>query len=449
MLCRDTSGWLLGALALSVGVWATGCDDSPAPSSDAAAPADLGVEADLPPPPEDVPHDGGPGPYDAGSPPVCGLAPRFAPLAARAPGYTTVEPGAIAPYRMGFVVAWRESAPRIPLGDAAPPQRDAVVVAAVGTDGTTLRSRSAVVESASEGTDLGTPEAVPFGAEGAAVIFGDTLGLPGESRFRTRIRAFPVDRDGAPGDAVLVADDHGSPFAAALPGGVPMVLASRVLETLDGGVVIARPVSFRLSPSLVRDPPLGRDLTGTVPLEAESVQFGAAPDGAALVYRAGDQVRVTRFDRDGVVNPRVAITREVNPPRIEAAAATDEAAVLAWTDTVNGMSTVTAAVVGDDNRLRLRQELDRFVGPTRVAAAAAHGGVALVWTRGTAEAATLRGVVVQPNGIVRGAPRDLVSVPGAEGRVVVQVTGRSLRFALRARGADGVSLGFGQVCLPE
>lgn len=182
MLCRDSTGWLLGALALSAGVWATGCDDAASPPSDAATPSDLGAEADLPLPPEDVPRDVGPGPYDAGSAPVCGLSPRFAPLAERAPGYTTVEPGAIAPYRMGFVVAWRESAPRIALGDAAPPQRDAIVVAAVGTDGTLLRARSGVVESASEGTDLGTPEAVSFGAEGAAVVFSDTLGLPGEAR---------------------------------------------------------------------------------------------------------------------------------------------------------------------------------------------------------------------------------------------------------------------------
>jgi len=405
---------------------------------------------DVPAGPVDVGVDVGPGPYDAGAAPVCGLAPRFAPLAQRGTGYTTLEPGAIAPFRQGFVLAWRESAPRIAMGDAALTQRDAIATAAVGTDGTVQRARSVVVDSATEGTDLDTPEAVSLGAEGAAVVFGEVLGLPGEPRFRTRIRAFPIDRDGAPGAMVNVADDHGSPFAASLPGGAAMVLSSRVVETLDGGLVVARPVSFLLTSSLQRDPPLGRDLTGTIPLEAESVVFGAAPGGSALVYKAGDQVRVTRFDAMGVVNPRVAITREVNPPRIEAAAATEEAAVIAWTDTLNGMSTINTAVVGDNGRLRLRQELDRFVGSgARVAATAAYGGVAVVWTRGTGDAAMLRGAVIQPNGIVRVAARDLVAVPGAEGRVIVYAQGRSLRFAVRTRSPEGVSLGFGQLCLPE
>ncbi len=442
--------WCALPLAALCALTTPGCDDGDAPATDAgAAPTDLGPLEDLGPP-QDTGRDVPVPAFDAGTAPVCGLAPRFGSIARRGAGYTTLEPGALAPYRQGFVLAWRESAPRIAVGDAAPAQRDAVVTAAVGTDGTLLRGRTVAVDSAAAGTDLGTPVAVSFGAEGAAVLFSDNLGLPGEARFRSRIQGFLIDRDGVGAAPTLVADGYAAPFAAALPGGAAMVLSARVVDTLDGGLVVARPVSFRLTPALGQDPPLGRDLTGTVPLEAESVAFGPAPGGAAMVYRAGDQVRVTRFDVEGVVSPRVAVTREVNPPRIDDASATEEAAVLAWTDTVNGMSTVTTAVVGDNGHLRLRRELDRFPGEgARVATVAAYGGVAVVWTHGAGDAASLRAVVVQPDGVVRGQPRDLLAVPGAEGRVVVQAAGRALRFAVRVRDTEGVGIGFGQACLPE
>ncbi|MBL8605105.1 MAG: hypothetical protein JNK72_24460 [Myxococcales bacterium] len=426
-----------------------GCDDTPAPSVDAGGLADVETPVDLGPS-VDVGVDAGRAPYDAGPSPVCGLAPRFGALVPRGAGYTTLEPGSLAPHRLGFLVAWRESAPRLMGGDAGPLRRDAMVFAAVGTDGTVVRGRTEVYESAAANTDVTTPVVLGRADGSAAMLFNETLASPGAREFRTDLRGAAISADAVAGAVRTVAAQHGEPFAAALPDGTPWVLTSRITETLDGGLVIARPTSFRLSAGLERVPEAGVDLTGIVPLEAESVLVSPAPSGAGLVYRLGPDVRLTRFDNTGAIDLRVRTVREVGAPTLEAAAVLGDSAVMAYTDTVNGMVTVNVVVIADKGGLVLRRELERFEGSQgRVAVTHAHGGAAVVWTRGSGDNAVLRGVVVQPDGVLRGAPRELLRVPGAEGRIVARAEGRALRFAVRTRASDGVALGFGQLCLAE
>ena len=61
----------------------------------------------------------------------------------------------------------------------------------------------------------------------------------------------------------------------------------------------------------------------------------------------------------------------------------------------------------------------------------------------------LRGAVMQPNGVLRAAPRDLPPVPGADGRLFAVGEGRSLTFVARDRSATGYGVTFGRLCLPD
>jgi hypothetical protein len=58
-------------------------------------------------------------------------------------------------------------------------------------------------------------------------------------------------------------------------------------------------------------------------------------------------------------------------------------------------------------------------------------------------------VVLQPDGAPRGAPRDLLPVPDADGRLIVVGEGRALAFVARDRVGATHGITVGGLCLPE
>jgi len=197
----------------------------------------------------------------------------------------------------------------------------------------------------------------------------------------------------------------------------------------------------------------GQDITASVRLDSESLLLRPAPDGAVLFSRLGNDLLQLSFDRDGSVDLRGARrTANLGARRLDDAAVLGDVSVIAWGGTEEGVSVVRAAVVNRDGGVIARRELDRFTGPEPIVAVApAFGGAAVVWLRGVGDTITIRATTLQPDGLVRNAPRDVVRAPRAGGRLhmVVGEGARVATFAAQdidANGAQGVSLG--RSCLP-
>lgn len=440
--------WACGVLvAASLGCEAEiprrpGVDAGPLSDAKADVPAvDLPAVTDAGPPDTGVP-------YDAGAPPRCDLTAGFGRVLERGPDVRVLEPGALLRRPGGgWTVALRQSAPRNG-GDGGISNRDTVDLLTLGADGTPARALATAFTSGAEGTDVATPSAVPL-PTGALMVFNETRGFPGGRDFITRVRTAVVGADGATRESRAVLEDHAGPFAATLPDGLPMLVASRVISQGDAGVV-ARPVTFRLTAEGLLANPSGVDITNFLPVDSSSVLFRPHPGGAAMLYLRDDGLHVTRFEASGVVDPRIRVTPGLRPPRIDDAALVNDSVVIAWAEALVGMWVVEAAVLGSDGRLLHREELERGTGVVpRVAVAASYGGAAVLWVRGSADAAALRGAVVQPDGRVRVMARDLMRMPGAEGRLLAVADGRAVAVVSRTRPTGDPELGFGRVCLPE
>jgi hypothetical protein len=430
-----------------------GCERSPAAPSDAAAPADRALAPDAPA--ADAPA--GPvdtglvavAPYDAGEAPSCTREAVFRRVATRAEGVRDISVGGLVPYRGGFVVAVHESAPRLTL-DAGTARRDTIGVLAVDHDAQVQRPLELVYASAATQTDLTVPALIPLG-EGALVTFGESRGTVGAAGSVLRLRGAVLDSGAAPGVPAALLEDHGEGAATTLPDGRALLLTSRVRSVSDGGVIVVSPSTYRVDVQGRVNP--GQDITASVRLDSESLLLRAAPDGAVLFSRIGNDLQQLAFDRDGSVDLRgVRRTANFGARRLDDAAVLGDVSVLAWGDTVDGMSVVRAAVVNRDGGVIAQRELDRFMGPEPiVAVAAAFGGAAVVWLRGAGDTITLRATTMQPDGLLRNAARDLVRAPRAGGRLhlVVGEGARVATFAAQdadANGVQGVSLG--RSCLP-
>ncbi|MEZ4408933.1 MAG: hypothetical protein R3A52_21050 [Polyangiales bacterium] len=461
-------GW--AALGVAAAMVTAGCDDGPtappvvtadagddvAPVTDAPS-ADLGRDA----PAVDVP----PEPYDAGPAPACDRSPTWSRVGDRDPLVQTLEPGGIVPYRGGFVIAVRQSVPRTPVidggvsadagdldasADAGLRRRDTVDLLTLDANGAVQRPLATVYASAASGTDLSTPTLARLG-DGAVVLFRESRGLPGGEGFTTRIQSVLVDNAGAPGNAAPLIEDQSDPFLTNLPDGTPFGVATRLVRRLDGGVIVAAPNSFRVAPGGTLVSPGLIDLTRYLPLSATSVLLRARPEGAALVFKVGADLQTVRFDAQGVVDPRSPrVTANVNPPRIDDAALVNDAVIAAWAEPFDlTNSVVRVLVAGPSGAVVARVDLERVEGdPPWVGVAPIWGGAAVMWVRGAGEGAVLRGVRVQPDGVVAGSAVDLVPVPGANGRLALVSEGRQIIFTARADQGGTAGVGFGRVCFP-
>jgi hypothetical protein len=430
-----------------------GCERAPAAlTGDAASPTDLSLPqdtaVDAPPAPVDtglVPV----APYDAGEAPGCTREAVFRRVATRAEGVRDISVGGVVPYRGGFVVAVHESAPRLTL-DAGSPRRDAIGVLAVDHDAQVQRPLELVYASAATQTDLTVPALIPLG-EGALVTFGESRGSVGAAGSVLRLRGAVLDAGAVPGVPAALLEDHGEGAVTPLPDGRALLLTSRVRSVSDGGVLVVSPSTYRVDVQGRVNP--GQDITASVRLDSESLLLRPAPDGAVLFSRLGNDLLQLSFDRDGSVDLRGARrTANLGARRLDDAAVLGDVSVIAWGSTEEGVSVVRAAVVNRDGGVIARRELDRFTGPEPIVAVApAFGGAAVAWLRGVGDTITIRATTLQPDGLVRNAPRDVVRAPRAGGRLhmVVGEGARVATFAAQDIDADGVQgVSLGRSCLP-
>jgi hypothetical protein len=245
--------------------------------------------------------------------------------------------------------------------------------------------------------------------------------------------------------------DRGDAFAAPLPDGSVLALSPRLFTTGDAGIAVATPNALHVRADGTVLSAMGVDLTNVIPISAESVLMRPSPTGAVVVFRVLTDVQVVHFDARGVVDTRVRISRGVDATRLDDAAVVNGGVVVGWDEPRGNAHTIHAAVLDSDGRIVSNTVLERFDATSQptVAVSATYGGAAVTWVRGVAEAAVLRGVVLQPDGAMRGAPRDLLPVPNADGRLLAMGSGRALTFAARDRVGTNRGITVGGLCLPE
>ncbi len=433
------------SLALLAGLAA--CTDASPPATVSDARPDVSDAAvDMP----DAPEDRARPPYDAGPAPPCTVAAFTRHVADQSPGVNVLEAGGLVAVGDGYVLAVRQGASRVAMPDAGPARRDTVDVMAVSSAGFAMGPLATVFDSAPAGTNLSPPSVVRAGGD-ALVLFRESRAADAPGGYVTRLRGALVDARGARRDPSVTLEDRGEPFAATLPDGTALVLSPRVVSRDDAGLVVASPNVVRIGANGVVASPQGVDLGSIVPIDADSVLMLPAPDGAALAFRRVTDLRVVRFDSAGVADTRVRVTRDLDALRLDDGAALPEGVVVAWDEPAGMMHAIHVAVTDPDGALVTHQTVERFEAPGTplVDVARAYGGAAVVWIRGDGDGAVLRGVVMQPDGVMRAPPRDLLPVPGADGRLYTVGDGRALTFIARDRGAQGYGVTFGRLCLPE
>ncbi len=423
--------------------------DPPAATADAAVSNDIAdAPRDVAP---DVPIDRAPPPYDAGTSPACAVAAFTRHIVDQSPGVNVIETGGLVAVGDGFVFALRQGASRLIAPDGGPARRDTVDVMAVSAVGLPQSALTTVYDSAAAGTDLSPPTLVRAGGN-ALVLFRESsgFGAPGTA-YVTRVRGTLLDAAGARTGPAIVLEDRGDPFAATLPDGTAFVLSPRVVSRSDAGLVAASPNVVRILASGAVANPLGVDIASIVPIEADSVLMLPAPDGAALMFRRATELRVVRFDGTGLIDTRVRVTRDLDAVRLDDGAVLPEGVVAAWDEPAGSTHAIHVAVTDPEGVLLTHQIVERYegTGSPVVSVSRTHGGAAVMWVRGSGDAALLRAMVMQPNGVMRSPPRDLLPVPGADGRLYAVSDGRALTFVARDRGAMGYGVTFGRLCLPE
>jgi hypothetical protein len=420
------------------------CDRGTSVSADASVDTPTAVDAVDVIEAVDVGVDAPAAPYDAGEAPVCEGDPIVRPIASATAGYIDGEVAGLVPYRGGFLALWREGAIRgTGVPDGAVGGRDQITLLAVDPNGVAQREAAVVRSTAGTRVDLSTPTLTRAG-DGALALFRESTGLPGDADFATRVVSVPIDASGAPGGRMPLLDRFSDPIAAGLASGVTLALASRVLEVLDGGAVVASPGAFRVRATGELAAP-AIDVTAFLPASAENVVLRPSGDAAAAVYKRGSDVYVVRFDAGGLIDsagPRV--TRNLLIPSIDDAAPLAEGTVLVWSEELNGQSVVSTAVLGLDGALRARQVLEQYVGDLApVTVVPTYGGATALWLRG----GLLRGATIRPDGVV-GVVFDGPRVPDGAGRIVAVAGGRRITAVTQTgpRGRRGLSLT--RFCLP-
>lgn len=406
--------------------------DTAAPQDGSSGPVDVGV---------DVP----PVPYDAGPPPSCEGEAVVRTIATSTAGHQDGEVSGLVAYRGGFLSLWRESALRTGTpADGGTAARDQITLLAVDPNGAAQRAPAVVRDTAGSRVDLSSPTLTPA-LDGALVLFRESVGFPGDADFSTRVASAVIDASGAPAAPVVIAPNYSDPIATGINAGITVALSSRVVEVLDGGVVVASPgvLRVRTDGPLVGPP---TDVTLFIPAVAENVVLRPENEGAAAVFRLGSDVRVVRFDRNGLADSSGArVTRNLLIPRIDDGAFVTGAVVIAWSEELNGEASISTAVLGLDGALRARRVVDHFPGePPAVTVVPSYGGATALWLRADG---TMRGAVVQPDGIVR-TPFDGPRVEGAAGRVVALGNGRRVTAVVQTGPRGRRAVGFTRFCIP-
>lgn len=425
-----------------------GCEDAPAApdASRDAAPDVQGIPVDGD---AGAPRDVG-APYDAGPPPACAVSAFTRHVLDASPGVDTLEPAGLARVPGGYLVVARQGASRVAPPDGSILRRDTVNVALVSDLGFLRAGWSPVYDSTAAATDLSLP-AVAQLSDGAMVLFRESRGAQGAEDYTSRLRGASLGPVGAARGREVYLPDRGDAFAAPLPDGTVLALSPRLFTVGDAAVAVATPNALRVRADGAVVSAMGVDLTNVIPISAESVLMRPSPTGAVVVFRALTDVQVVHFDAAGVVDTRVRISRGVDATRLDDAAVVAGAVVVGWDEPSGAAHAIHAAVLDDDGRVVSSAVLERFdaaAQPT-VAVTATFGGAAVTWLRGDGEAAVLRGVVLRPDGAPRGAPRDLLPVPYADGRLQAVGEGRSLAFLARDRVGATRGITVGGLCLPE
>lgn len=419
------------------------------------SPAAPDASRDTGPDVQGVPVDGagledrGP-PYDAGPPPACAVSAFTWHVLDASGGVDTLEPAGLARVPGGYLVVARQGASRVAPPDGSLVRRDTVDVAAVSELGFLRAGWSTVYDSTAAATDLSLP-AVAALADGAMVLFRESRGAQGAEEFTSRLRGASLGASGAARGVDVYLPDRGDAFAAPLPDGTVLALSPRLFTVGDAAVAVATPNALHLRADGTVVSAMGVDLTNVIPISAESVLMRPSPTGAVVVFRVLTDVQVVHFDARGVVDTRVRISRGVDATRLDDAAVVAGGVVVGWDEPSGDAHAIHAAVLDPDGRIVANTVLERFDGASQptVAVTATYGGAAVTWLRGAGKTTALRGVVLQPDGAPRGAPRDLLPVPDADGRLIVVGEGRALAFVARDRVGATHGITVGGLCLPE
>ncbi len=424
------------------------CSRTPSPGTSPDAAADAPANPDAPATPDasaDAGADVPAAPYDAGAPPACEGEPVVRSIATATEGHQDGEVAGLVAYRGGFLSLWRESALRTgatPDGGIA--ARDQITLLAVDPNGAAQRAPTVVRNTAGSRVDLSSPTLTPALA-GAMVLFRESVGFPGDADFDTRVASAVIDASGAPSAPTVIAPDYSDPIATGIAAGITVALSSRVVQVLDGGVVVASPgvLRVRTDGPLVGPP---TDVTLFIPAVAENVVLRPDGEGAAAIFRLGSDVRVVRFERNGLVDSSGArVTRNLLIPRIDDGAVLSDAIVIAWSEELNGQASVSTAVIGLDGTLRARRVVDQFAGePPAVTVVPTHGGATALWLRADG---ALRGATVQPDGVAW-ATFDGPRVEGAAGRVIALGSGRRVTAVVQTGPRGRRAVGFTRFCIP-
>lgn len=389
-------------------------------------------------------------PYDAGGAPGCSVAAFTRHVFDQSPGVNIVELGGFVRLGDSFTLAVRQGASRLVSPDAGTPRRDTIDVMSVSDLGFPSVAPWTAYDSSASATDLSAPTLVRAGS-GALLLFRESTGIQGTAtRYTTRVRSSLLDGVASHQASPTSLEDRGDPFAATLPDGSALLLASRIVSRSDAGLVAAAPNVVRILPTGAPATTMGVDIQSVIPVEADSVLMLSSPAGAVMAFRRDTEVRTARFDGAGVIDTRVRVTRDVGAIRIDDGAAFENAVVVAWDEPSGQRHAIHVAVVDGEGALLANDVIERYEAPGSpvVSVVSAYGGAAILWIRSSGDAAVLRGAVMQPNGILRTPPRDLIPVPGADGRLYAVGEGRSLAFVARDRGASGYGVTFGRLCLP-
>jgi len=226
-------------------------------------------------------------------------------------------------------------------------------------------------------------------------------------------------------------------------------LLIQALALIAGALALARP-------SCGAGAPVGETI---VVIVDASISMSARDRGGTRIEVAAE--RAAALTRGLGVGGHVMVIAAGPSPTLRLGPSRDAARVrqlVAQTPLVGASPRFDAAIELAAARLRAHRGPKRIVvlsdGAVTepiVAVAPAFGGAAVVWLRGVGDTITIRATTLQPDGLVRNAPRDVVRAPRAGGRLhmVVGEGARVATFAAQdidANGAQGVSLG--RSCLP-
>ncbi len=402
---------------------------------------------------QDVAQDIPPPPYDAGPAPACGVTALVRHVADR-PGGDRIEPPAgLVRTASGFLAGYHHADMGPADGgvgpDAGRPYSDRMEVLSIAEDGTASAPR-VVYDGTASGERLLGPVFLAAGS-GAYAVFDATRGDPRDPAYDVQLHAGLIAASGVPSTAPVLRARYDVPAMATLASGHLFGVGFAFGAPLDGGILVARPVSISLAADGTELRAGDVDLSVVVPVAFSDPHLCAGDDGDAYyVFREGGRLGFTRFDPSGSPRGRGLFSvAGATLPRVEDAAVAGDGIVAVWSVDALPHASVHAVVVSTDGVLRGQLELDAFdnEGLTVASAVRAYGGVAVLWRRGVGSQARVRVAIVSPDGVLRVPATDLAATPGLDGRVVPWASGREIAFIARDGVAPAWGYVFGRACL--